>query len=324
MPSPTAHAQGHQSRLTFAPEATPGTLPDPIVSTILPMHSCGVRNARNFIPSSVLDGTPKRSPPADIEGFADVNGAIVVPLCANSLGHWLKAIFGAATVAGGSAPYTHTWKLDEDGESVPTFAIERRAGLNTFLLYKGCVVRSLALAQDGDGELRVTLNVAGDSETVALTTALGTPGTVTLARCLWSHLALYAGTTSVPVQLVEQQSVSVNIDFGLVESRLIGVGRRFAPGRLRVTGSVRGIFSAEGYDVLTKAIAGTAIPLKLAWTRAAGSSLTVYVDECLLKPAAPAVDGPAGIMYDLEFTAYNSSGTRGVVAVEAVNSIAAY
>jgi hypothetical protein len=103
-----------------------------------------------------------------------------------------------------------------------------------------------------------------------------------------------------------------------------GTGTRYSmpEGQVKVSGKLTTLF--ESTTLYELAIANTESSLELAFALGAGTGavagaekLTFYIDELIFKPKSPTVNGPKGLVVDLDFIGYfnNGSGSSAMRAV---------
>jgi hypothetical protein len=316
-----AHQKGSTSvtgigfETTFKTTATTGFL--------MPVNSNTIKGsaARNTV--STLTGN--RNSVMPYKGNLDVSGDIVVPIDNVAFGYWLKAMFGAPTTTGASAPYSHVFKI---GDTQPSLTIQKGfKDFTTDAFYKaiGLKVSSFSIEVGGDGELTATLSFLGCSETSASSTCFTVSETtvpVTLRYNNFDASITEGGSTASNIK-----SLSLNIDFDLDgEQRLIGgQGARgsLPEGIVKVTGNVKGMYDDASVTTIAKGFNDTESSLVLTLTPASPNdtyTLIFDIGELLYSQKSPEIAGPQGIDFDLDFVGYYDNDADASVIKVTLNS----
>jgi hypothetical protein len=121
-----------------------------------------------------------RDPLAPIKDAVTADGEVVVPIDVEAFGFWLKAAFGQP-VTTGTTPKTHTFQ--SGNWTLPSMAIETAMPeVPRFAMYSGCVLDQLSWQMQRSGLLTATARLVAQGETIAATTAAGTPTALGLQR----------------------------------------------------------------------------------------------------------------------------------------------
>lgn len=237
-------------------------------------------------------------------------------------------VAGTVTISkytSGTALYTHTIKA---GGNLASYIIDKGfTDIGQYFKYAGCKCGSLNFALGASGLFELSTDWMGAGETTG-TSALATtpldPGKSSFDGLgITSANFLYQGTA---IAVNVPQTFDIKIDNGLDGDSYViggsGVRKGINPGTLKATGSFKGIFEtlsagSQGYDLYANAKAGTACAFDITCVKGTGTgalnneSLQIKIDECLLKPKAPSISGPKGVMMDFEYEAYYNSGATG-------------
>ncbi len=158
-----ARAQGARAQLALGFESTYGTPPAAGDFWRMPFVSCNLGAEQPLLSSELLGYG--RDPLAPVKDAITVDGDVVIPIDARYLGIWLKALFGAPTTTGASAPYTHSFASGgwSCRASPPRSACRT---CRTSRCARGCVANSLAFTMNRSGLITATVNVIAQGETV--------------------------------------------------------------------------------------------------------------------------------------------------------------
>lgn len=296
--------RGATGVLTFDTEATYKTTPAAPDAVIIPFKTESLAYNRELIESQTIK--TGRNPARPGRGKVGVGGDISFEL-APQYGRLLKHIFGSYGVAGGSAPYTHTFKI---GDLPVGMTIEKQfADLTKFFLYNGCKINTFKTGANPSGIIDASISIVGAKETVSGTSfdsSATDPG----------HTPFDGFSASVKQGGSALGSVT-KFDFTLSNGLdtdqyvLDGTGLRASmpDGKVSVVGSVSVLF--ESTTLYELAIAHTETSLEFHYTLGAGTGATAgaeklsfYFDEVVLKPKTPVISGPKGMICDLDFIAY--------------------
>ncbi len=264
-----------------------------------------VRLNRNLISSKALRGSRQAFMP--VRGNVDITGDINFELNPQ-MGKFMKHIFGGYVPTGSSAPYTHTFSV---GTLPVGLVMEKQfVDLTTpkFFKYNGLKINSFKLSAKTEGMIDCSVSLIGAKETVS-NSAFGVASDPGYTPFDGFSGKLYVNGVS--------QSVITEIDLTL-ENGLDGnsyvfgsSGERVAlpEGEAKVTGTFKALF--DSIDLYNYAINHQEIGISIEFSLGDGTGgsagnekLTFYMDECLLKPQAPVVSGPTGLLVELPFEAF--------------------
>ena len=303
--------------MAFAFETTYGTAPKsgftrlPFVSTTL--------GAEQPLQASELLGYG-RDPLAPTKEAVTVDGDVVIPMDAASLGFWLKGAFGAPTTTGTEAPYTHTFV--SGGWSLPSFSIETAMPeIPRYALYAGCMVDSLHWQMARSGLLTATARLVAQSETVATSTGAGTPATTELIR--FGHFNGEIQRDGAPLGNVVSADITYGNNLDRIETiRSDGRISGADPSVAALTGSVQLRF--EDQTLVTQALNGSPCELVFSYELSEDVSFSLTAHAVYLPRPRIEISGPQGIQatFDWQGALSTSAGAMCTVALKnAVKSL---
>ena len=302
---------GANAVLIFDTETTYKTTPSSPDAHVLPFTSESLRLNRNLISSQTIRSS--RNPQAPVRGNVDVSGDINFEL-SPQYGKLFKHIFGSYGVAGGAAPYTHTYKI---GALPVGMCIEKQftdLATDKYFLYNGCRVNSFRLAAKPEGMIDCSVSIMGAKETIGAATfdATATDN---------GHTPFDGFSGSIqrggsPLGTVTE--IDFTLDNALDGNNYVldGTGQRYSlpEGQAKVTGTVKILFEDDVLYAL--AVAHTETTLELHFTKGAGTGasagnekMSFYFDEVIFKPQSPVISGPTGLLVELPFEAYYNDDT---------------
>ena len=164
-----ARQPGARTQVAFAFESVYGTPPASGYRR-MPFATTTLGSEQGLLSRELLGYG--RDPQAPIRDAVNVDGDVVIPMDAENLGFWLKAIFDQP-VTTGITPRTHTFQ--SGGFTLPSMAIETQMpDVPRFAMYSGLVADRIQWQSQRSGLLTATVGLIGRGETVAATTAAGT------------------------------------------------------------------------------------------------------------------------------------------------------
>jgi hypothetical protein len=300
-----AHQQGANVKLVIDTETTYKTNPTPD-GMVLPFVTESLRLDRNLVSSRTIRSS--RNPQAPVRGQMNVAGDINFEL-SPQYGRLLKHIFGSYGVAGGEAPYTHTYKI---GALPVGLFIEKQFGdLATpeYFWYNGCRISSFKLSAKAEGMINCSVGIMGAKETVGTSAYDATLTDLGHTPFDGFEAAITEGGSAIAIITEMDFTLENNLDGSIYV--IDGTGQRASlpAGTAKVTGIIKALF--DSVTLYTKATGHTESSLSIAFTKGAGTGasagnekLTFSLDELIYKPNAPVVTGPQGVMVELPFEAY--------------------
>jgi len=297
---------GANAVLIFDTETTYKTTPASPDAHVLPFVSESLRLSRGFSSSKTIRSN--RNPSAPARGNMDVAGDISFEL-APQYGKLFKHILGSYGVAGGSAPYTHTYKI---GALPAGMCIEKQftdLASAKYMLYNGCKVESFKLSGKTEGEIGASISLKGAKETIGSATmdATATDNGHTIFDAFNGDIK--QGGTSIATVVGYDLSLTNSLDGNTFAVGGAGERRALREGLAGVTGNITCLF--EDTVLYALALANTETTLAMHFAKGAGTGASVgnekmsfYMDEMIFKPQSPVITGPTGLLVELGFEAY--------------------
>jgi hypothetical protein len=192
-------------------------------------------------------------------------GVIVTP---NAIGALLTALLGAPTTTGTNPNYTHTFTPKT---TVPTYTVEAQSGLGIFRA-PGAVVEELEFSHAANGILEATARYMGRDKTTQ-----GTAATPTIETLVFTPTQLTLNVDGGALQTYgEDLRLRLSYPKEIIQTFGSATPYDILPtGEGDVTLEATVVFdSTAGANWLSRYTAGTFIPVSVAWTRDADTSLT--------------------------------------------------
>jgi hypothetical protein len=312
-----ARAYGWNAQLLLAFESTYGTPPVSGFKKV-PFVSSGLGSQQGLIASNVLG--LGRDPTQPYQDVINVDGDIVVPVDLRNMGQWLKALFGAPTTTGSSAPYSHAFK--SGGVTLPSIALE--AGMPqipAYYMMAGVRANSIAFNFTRSGEATATINCIGQGETRNASTQGGTPMQANYTRFSQFQGAIKQGGSALAN--VTSASVTYSNNLEKIETiRADGKLDGVDPGIAALTGSVAVRYADN--TLIDLASAGTAVDLEFSYTIDANNKLIILCHEVYLPKPKLGIQGPGGVEASYDFQGAKNTAANAMVTVTLVNDVASY
>ena len=218
-----------------------------------------------------------RDPLAPIKDAVTADGDVVVPIDAEAFGFWLKAAFGEPTTTG-SRPRTHEFR--SGGWTLPSLSIETAMPeVPRFAMYSGCVLDQLSWQLQRSGLLTATARLVAQGETVATTTAAGTPAELALKRFGHFNGSITRNGSALGNVVSAEITYANNLD-RIETIRSDGRIDGADPSIAALTGRVEVRFADQ--VLVNQAIAGDPCELEFAYALPSGESLTFTVHAVYL------------------------------------------
>lgn len=300
----------------FATFATGNFTPSYIYS-----HGIEEKHGLDDNPLLGLPRTNDRDQTAPVDGLPSMAGQpLVVPVCFNHVGMWLKSLFGAASVTGSADPYTHVFT--SGGEVLPEKSIEvavkNVGGATRYWQYTGILANKGTLDfSRSPGVQKLTLDVNGRSETKASSTGGGTPATAWAFDPALATLATFQIDTGGGLaNVADVMSVQAVYDNRLVAKEHMN-GTAYLSGydvadNSGFSGSMRLRFRASTfYDY---AVAGTELSAAISLAKSGSRSLVLAAPALRLERVGVVIPGPGGLEQTFNFRAHQSSSAAMLTA----------
>lgn len=291
-----ARAQGARAQMALAFETTYGTPPGSGY-TKMPFASTTLGAEQPLLTSELLGYG--RDPQAPIKDAVTADGDVVIPIDAEAFGFWLKAAFGAPTTTGAEAPYTHEFR--SGNWALPSFSVETgMPEVPRFAMYSGCMVDSLNWQMARSGLLTATASIVAQGETIATSTAAGTPANIALKRFGHFNGAITRNGSNIGNVVSADLTYANNLD-RIETIRADGKIDGADPSIAALTGNVVVRFADQ--TLLTQAINGEACELEFSYTLPTGESLTVTAHAVYLPRPRIEISGPQGVQATFDWQA---------------------
>lgn len=298
-----AQAQGSKAYLALQKESTFAADPGAPALIKIPFSSESIGRSIALETNDHITGNRNNSAP--VRGNTDVNGSISFNLGAYP-GELLLGALGSVSTTG-AGPYVHTLKV---GNNLPSFVIEKGfADIGQYFKYNGCKVGKLNLTATPAGFQKASVDIMGAKETASGTSfdaTLTDLGDTPFDGFLLSSVMEGGGS----ITGVSEISLSIENDLDGDTFTLGSNGQRGSinEGKAKVSGTIKGFF--ENLALYNKAVNQTESSLFIAYQRGTGSGsagneyLSFEIPELVYSVKTPAVTGPKGIFYELDFEGY--------------------
>ena len=304
--------------MALAFETTYGTAPSAGSYWRMPFARSNLGSEQPLLNSELLGYG--RDPLAPVKDAISTNGDLVVPIDARFLGVWLKALFGAPTTTGATAPYSH--EFASGNWSLPSMAIEiGMPEVPFFAMNTGCRANSINWTMQRSGLVTATINIIAQGEAKATSSAAGTLNTLALARFGSFNGAISREGSQLGNVVSGQITYSNNLD--AVETvRSDGLIDGADPSGAMLSGDITVRFADTVlYD---QAISGAACELAFSYTIDADTSFEIVAHSVFLpKPKLP-IEGPGGVQATFAWQAALDSVAGRMVTATLVNDVADY
>lgn len=260
-----------------------------------------------------------RDPLAPTKDAVSVDGGVEVPIDEEAFGHWLKATFGDPTTTG-TGPYTHEFVTGK--KNLPSLSIEvQMPDVPRFAMYSGSMVDSLSWQMSRSGQLRASLDLICQGESIAVATAAGTPSQVTLSR--FGHFNGAVERDGVALGNIVSADIEYRNNLDRIETiRSDGRISGADPSIAALTGKL--VTRFDGNTLVDQATNGDPCELTFEYTMAGGKSLTMVVHEVYLpRPRIP-INGPNGVQAEFDWQAALNSTEGNMATVTLVNEVESY
>ena len=279
---------------------------------VLPFKSEGFRMSQELLESECIVATRNAAQPT--LGNIAVDGNVSTEL-APYMTRLFKHMLGACVLTGGGAPYTYTFKV----AALPAgMTVEKQfTDIGKYFRYDGCKVASWRLSGSAGAISPLELTLMGAVETVAAYPWDGDPTTYTHHPFTSFKAYVKYGGGPTTLGTVTEFSLEGNNNLDGSSYVIDSTGMRYSipSGKVSVTGSITCLFEDTTLYDLAKAGTETKLIFEL-WhgdgtgTPAGNEKLTITLDEVMLKPEAPAIDGPQGVKITLPFVAFYGDGAN--------------
>jgi hypothetical protein len=311
-----ARAQGARAQMALAFETVYGTAPAGGY-TRLPFASTSLGAQQPLLSSELLGYG--RDPSAPVKDAVTADGDVVVPIDAEAFGFWLKAAFGEPTTSG-TGPWTHEFR--SGGWTLPSMSIETAMPeVPRFAMYSGCVLDQLSWQLQRSGLLTATARLVAQGETVATTTAVGTPAEPALKR--FGHFNGSITRNGAALGNVVSAEITYANNLDRIETiRSDGRIDGADPSIAALTGRVEVRFADQ--VLVNQAIADDPCELEFAYALSSGESFTFTVHAVHLPRARIEIAGPQGVQATFDWQAARDTGVGRMCTATLVNHVEEY
>ena len=309
-----ARAQGARAQLAFAFETTYGTPPAKGYSRI--PFATTTLGAEQPLQASELIGYG-RDPLAPIKDAVTVDGDVVIPMDASSIGLWLKAAFGAPKTTGTEAPYTHEFR--SGNWVLPSFSVETgMPEVPCYAMYSGCMVDRLNWQMARSGLLTASVSLVAQSESVASVTKAGALTDLELIRFGHFNGAIQRDGSALGNVVSADITYANNLD-RIETIRSDGRIDGADPSVAALSGNITVRF--EDQALVTQAINGAPCALVFAYEMSEGVSLEMTAHAVYLPRPRIEISGPQGIQATFEWQAALSASAGSMCTATLKNAV---
>lgn len=258
-----------------------------------------------------------RNPVTPFYGNLDIGGDINIPIDSTMMSYWLKAMFGAPTTTG-TDPYTHEYKI---GDDMPSFTFEEGfedLATSEYIRYVGCKASRFSMSVGGDGELVATMGVLGANYSIETSAFDATPTEPSFTRLYNSQATVYEGGSAAGDLTSFDLAVEFGLDPNIYPINSQGARGSLPEGAVSITGNIKALF--KDVTLLTKAKNKTETSLKVTIQASSSSIFEVEIPELQLQERMPSIDGPQGLLVDLDFFAYYDDGADASAVIFSVTN----
>lgn len=289
-------------------------------AVVVPFISESFQFTQELLESQCIVAT--RNPAQPTLGNQSADGAISTEL-APYMVRLFKHMLGTCVVTGAGAPYTYTCKVG----SLPTgMTIEKGfQDIDKFFRYDGCRVASWSLGASAGKISPLSVTLMGAKETAAAVSWDDDPMVYTHQPFTAFKATIKEGAGGTTLGTITDFTLEGNNNLDGAMYVIDSTGQRYSipAGKVAVSGSLTALF--EDTTLYDKAKAGTETKLVFDFwhgdgggATAGNEKLTITLDEVMLKPQAPVIDGPQGVKITLPFIAYYDTGANASTVTFAV------
>lgn len=325
-----ATARGNKARLVLREQADFSTAEATGQNgnfRLVPFYDFTPDPTYELVTDPILDSTKGALPREAEEGLASANFSATVPIGYESIGIWLRAMFGAPSTTG-VGPYTHTFDAVAD-PTIPAFSIGTEyPDISVFKQLNGFVANSVSFSARKDAEkARMTISGVARQElkVAAAHDSNPTDLTVETRPQNWEGVVLRNGA-----QIAGRVTAfEVTITNGITLDQEILNEQPYAADVLdpqwAVSGSITMRFNDDTYIDLAEA--GTLSDLALTYGdyQASAESLQIKLNTCRFQRTAVPVNNGGRISETFQFLASEpTSPTTYTAEMILINATANY
>ncbi len=311
-----ARAQGARAQMALAYETVYGT-PPVGGFTRMPFASTSLGSEQPLLNSELLGYG--RDPLAPIKDAVTADGDVMVPIDAEAFGFWLKAAFGDP-ITSGAGPYTHEFR--SGNWTLPSMSIETAMPeVPRFAMYSGCVLDQLSWQVQRSGLLTATARLVAQGETIATTTAAGTPAELGLKRFGHFNGAISRNGSALGNVVSAEITYANNLD-RIETIRSDGKIDGADPSIAALTGRIEVRFADS--TLVTQAINGDPCEISFAYVLPSGESFTFTAHAVYLPRPRIEISGPQGVQATFDWQAAKAASPARMCTATLINTIEAY
>lgn len=318
-------ATGSYTKIIYDNETTFSYVRASVDAHVLPFVSESLRMTRNLVESASIRGN--RNPRSPVQGNREVGGDITVELDPY-MGKLLYNALGTFTTAG-SSPYSHTFTVSE---LPPGLTIEKQfLNLDTpeYFVFQGCRVNSMRMSFKPEGFIETVFNFMGATNTESVSSLDSTPTDYTASAVGDAFTGFDATIKENSVALGTVTELELTVENNLDGSLYVidGTGKRYniPSGLVRASGTLRALFT--DMTLYNRAVNNTETSLEITLKKGTGDGsanneqIKITLDEVLLTPQAPVINGPQGILVEFPFQCYyQDNASASSIRIELLNT----
>lgn len=262
-----------------------------------------------------------RDPLAPIRDAIAVDGNVVIPIDAEGIGFWLKALLGQPTSTG-TTPRTHTFQ--SGGWTLPSMAIEKQLDqIPAFAMYSGAVADTLSFTMQRSGLLTANVGLIARGENIAGVTAAGTPTDLTLPLQRFSNFQGAISRNGSALAMIQEAQFNYSNNLDRIETiRSDGLIEGADPSMASLTGSLTARFA--DLVLVNQALAGDPCEIAVSWQISANASLIFTAHAVYLPRPRVQIEGPQGVEVQFDFQAARAASPARMCTAVLVNAINTY
>jgi hypothetical protein len=242
-----------------------------------------------------------------------------MPIDAEAFGFWLKAAFGDP-ISSGAGPYTHEFR--SGSWALPSMTIETgMPEVPRFAMYSGCVLDQLSWQVQRSGLLTATARLVAQGETIATSTAAGTPADLALKRFGHFNGAISRNGTALGNVVSAEITYANNLD-RIETIRSDGKIDGADPSIAALTGRIEVRFADS--TLVTQAINGDPCEIGFAYALTTGESFTFTAHAVYLPRPRIEISGPQGVQATFDWQAAKAASPARMCTAILINDIEAY
>lgn len=311
-----ARQTGARAQANMVFEVTYGTSPVSGFRTV-PFASSTLGAVRPLIENEMLGFG--RDPLAPQRDAITADGDLVIPVDVENMGLWLKAAFGSP-VTTGTTPKVHTF--NSGSWALPSMSIEiGMPEVPRFAMYSGVMLNSMSWSMARSGLLTSTVGLMAQKETVAGSTAAGTPTALAYTRFGHFNGAITRDGSALGSIISAEINYSNNLD-PVEVIRADGNVDGFDPMLASLGGSLVARFDSA--TLISQAISGTPCELKFAYDLGANAKFELTAHAVYLPQPKTPIEGPGGVQVTFDWQAARAVSPARLCTAVLTNTVASY